>query len=145
MPSDLLAHLVGSWTLTGRRGQVDLRQEVRAHWAIQDRYVQMHFLEVGPIPEGKTRYEAIYLLGYDPASGEYELHLFDSFGSAYSRVVGIGTRCDDSIEFLFDYPAGQFTNRFTWHGATGEWDMLLREREGSGGWKVWATKVLRRV
>ena len=104
----------------------------------------MHFLEVGPVPEGKTPYEAIYMLGYDPSADQYELHLFDRFGSEYSRVVGIGIRRGDSIEFRFEYPAGQFSNTFTWDAGSEQWDMLLREREGSGDWRVWATKTLRR-
>ncbi|MGE5177773.1 MAG: hypothetical protein ACM3PF_01630 [Bacteroidota bacterium] len=138
---DLLDHLVGSWTLTGRRGSEELRQDVTGEWTLQDQYVRMHFRETRA-PEGKSPYEALYMLGYDPGDGTYVLHLFDRFGAAYSRVLGVGTRRGDSIEFLFEYPDGEFSNTFTWQSERGCWEMLLRERTEAGEWRLWATKTL---
>jgi hypothetical protein len=141
---DLLGHLVGTWTLTGRRGSEALRQRVTAEWALAGQYLRMHFVEIDP-PDGTTPYEAVYMLGRDASNGAYILQLFDIFGSQYSRVPGIGTRRGDAIEFLFDYPDGGFSNTFTWAPDRDEWEMLLRERGGSGDWKTWATKKLQRA
>jgi len=84
------------------------------------------------------------MLGYDSRSEEYVMHLFDTFGARYSRKVGVGTRGGDSVEFLFAYPSGQFSNTFTWDRQSGGWNMVLRQKEETGQWKVFATKILAR-
>ncbi len=142
-PEDFLDRLVGSWDLTGTMGSTALHQSVDARWVIQGRFLQMHFVEESPAP-GKPPYEAIYMLGYDGQAGKYVLHLFDTFGATYSRTVGVGTRQGDSVDFLFEYPSGRFSNTFTWDRATGQWKMLLQQKEGDGEWKVFATKALSR-
>ena len=45
-----------------------------------------------PAPAQGTRYEAIYLIGCEPDTKKFQLHLFDTFGPAYARTVGFGTR-----------------------------------------------------
>ena len=142
-PEDFLDRLVGSWDLTGTMGSTPLHQHVDARWAIQGRFLQMHFVEEGPLP-GKSPYEAIYMLGYDNQAGKYVLHLFDTFGATYSRTVGVGTRQGDSVDFLFEYPTGRFSNTFTWNQATAKWEMLLRQRDSNGEWTVFARKTLSR-
>ncbi len=138
---DFLDRLVGSWDLTGTMGSTALHQRVEGQWVLQGRFLQMRFVEEGPA-SGKGPYEAIYMLGYDSQDGKYVLHLFDTFGATYSRTVGIGTRRGDSVEFLFEYPSGRFSNTFTWDKPAGQWTMLLRQKEGDGEWKVFATKTL---
>lgn len=73
----------------------------------------------------RTRYEALYLVGYDAETGGYGFHLFDTFGSAYSGTVGVGRRVDHTIAFVFDYPSGRLVNRFTWSPADETWAMEL--------------------
>jgi hypothetical protein len=72
------------------------------------------------------------------------MHLFDTFGASYALTVGVGKRRGDSIEFLFEYPNGLFSNTFTWNQDTGVWKMLLRQQEENGEWKGFAKKVLTR-
>ena len=143
-PEDFLNRLVGSWDLTGTMGSTALRQRVDAQWVIQGRFLQMHFVEEMPA-QGRPPYEATYMLGYDGEAGKYILQLFDTFGATYSRTVGIGTRRGDSVDFLFEYPSGRFSNTFQWDQATGRWTMLLRQKERSGTWKLFATKTLSRT
>jgi hypothetical protein len=139
---EFLEHLLGSWTLTGTMGTKRLNQRVDANWVLQGEFLQMHFVQDGPAPQGQVPYEAIYMLGFDREAKKYVLQLFDTFGPAYSRTIGIGTRQGNAVEFLFDYPDGLFSNLFSWEPETGHWTMLLRQREGTGPWKVFATKTL---
>ncbi len=141
---DFLERLVGSWSLSGTAGSRALRQKVESVWVIEGRYVRMHFIEQEPIPHDRPRYEAIYMIGRDDKNDEYVLHLFDTFGATYSRVLGVGKRDVNAITFLFHYPDGLFSNRFTWDPRTREWRMLLKQQEGAEGWKVFAEKTLTR-
>jgi len=141
-PGDpFLDGLVGTWTLTGSMGETRLRQEVDARWIVRGQFLRMHFLESGPSAGDVAPYEAVYVLGRDEGSDEYVLHLFDTFGAGYSRTVGIGTRRGDTLEFLFDYPDGLFSNAFIRESAGGRWRMLLHAKEGDG-WKLFAEKRL---
>ncbi len=144
MSDDFLNRLVGSWILTGTMGLTELRQKVDARWVIQDRFLEIHCIQDGPVSPDQTPYEAIYMLGYESQTGEYLMHLFDTFGASYAQTVGTGTRHDDAVEFLFEYPNGLFSNTFTWNRETDGWEMLLRQREESGEWKVFARKTLER-
>src|ERR1700682_6809019 len=142
---DLLAHLIGSWKLTGKMGNTELQQEVTGQWVVQKQFVEMHFVGLSPAPGGRVKpYEAIYFLGYDAKSKQYQLHLFDTFGPSYSRTVGVGIRHGDSIEFVFESPDGKFSNTFVWRPQLSQWDMLLRQQNQSGQWQDFATKTLRR-
>lgn len=141
-PGDpFLEGLVGTWTLTGSMGDTRLRQEVDAAWIVQGRFLRMHFLDSRPSDRGAAPYEAVYVIGHDEDPDEYVLHLFDTFGAGYSRTVGIGTRRGDTLEFLFDYPDGLFSNAFIRDSAGEGWRMLLRAKEGDH-WKPFAEKRL---
>lgn len=140
-PRDLLDRLVGSWTLTGTMGAIELRQRVTARWVVGEQFLQMHFVQEGPSDPGKPPYEALYLLGYDERSDQLVLHLFDTFGTSFSRTLGIGTRRGDAVELLFDYPSGLFSNTFAWDAKTDRWTMTLRQREADGGWRLFAVKT----
>ena len=72
------------------------------------------------------------------------MHLFDTFGPSFAQTIGIGKRRNDSVEFLFKYPNGLFSNTFTWKQETGEWEMLLRQQAENDEWKVFAKKMLTR-
>jgi len=139
-----LDRLVGSWTLTGNMGSTELRQKVNARWVIQGQFLEVHCLEEGSVTQDQPLYEAVYMLGYDSQSEEYSMHLFDTFGASYALTVGVGKRRGDSIEFLFEYPNGLFSNTYTWNQEAGVWEMLLSQQEENGEWKEFAKKVLTR-
>jgi Protein of unknown function (DUF1579) len=141
---DFFKNLAGSWTLTGSMGSTELRQKVDARWVIQGIFLQVHFMQEILAPQDQPPYEAIYIIGYDSQSEDYTMHLFDTFGTRYARTIGVGTRRDDSVEFLFEYPDGLLSNTFTWNRETDEWEMLLRQKEESGEWKIFARKSLTR-
>jgi hypothetical protein len=141
---DFLEQLVGSWNLTGSMGPIKLHQRVTAEWTIGGNFLRVHIIEDGPPSGDRSPYEAIYMIGRDSRSGEYVMHLFDTFGAGYSRTIGIGSRAGDAVEILFDYPDGPFSNRFSWDKEHGRWEMLLRQKDMGGGWKTFATKTLSR-
>ncbi len=145
MMNDYLNHLAGSWDLTGRMGSTELHQKVEAHWVLQGLFLQMHFLQQDAPAPGRSLYEAIYMLGYDEKTDVYVMHLFDTFGVSYAITPGMGQRQGDSVEFIFDYPEGPFSNTFSWVEASGQWEMLLRAADPEGGWRVFATKTLTRA
>jgi len=143
MIDEFLDRLAGSWSLTGNMGSTELRQKVNARWVIQGQFLEVHCIEEGSVTQDRPLYEAVYMLGYDSQSEKYSMHLFDTFGAGFAQTVGIGKRRNYSVEFLFEYPNGLFSNTFTWNQDTGEWEMLLRQKE-SDEWKVFAKKILRR-
>ena len=134
-----LNNLVGDWLLSGNMGSVALRQVVRGQWVLQGNFLQLKFRQLDADEEP---YEAIYMLGYDKKAGEYVMHLFDTFGTSYARIVGTGSRRGESVAFLFDYPGALFSNTFTWHPERQEWAMNLRQQEEDGGWRPFAQKRL---
>jgi hypothetical protein len=144
MFDEFLDRLIGSWNLSGTMGSVELRQRVNARWVIQGQFLEVHCIEEGSVTQDQPLYEAVYMLGYDSQSGEYSMHLFDTFGANFAQTVGIGKRRNDSVDFLFEYPDGLFSNTFTWDQDAENWEMLLRQQEENGVWKVFAKKMLTR-
>ena len=132
---DLLNNLVGRWSLTGKMGDTALYQEVNAKWALRELFVEMRFSPLRVGEGGNPDYEALYLIGYDKKTGEYVLHLFDTFGVTSKPVPEIGVRKDNSVRFKFDYTVGPWFNTFTWDPAQRSWkNMITYERkDGSEG------------
>jgi len=143
-PDDLLAHLVGIWDLNGSMGNVALHQTVNGDWFFGKRFLRLDFLEVVRADHPTRPYEALYVVAYDGSKRHYQLHLFDTFGAKYAGTVGFGERRGNSIDFLFDYPDGLFSNVFTFDPTTGVWTMLLRQRDAAGNWHDFARKTMHR-
>jgi len=144
MTDEFLNRLVGSWSLTGKMSSTELKQKVEARWVIQGHFLEVHCIGEKQFSRDQNLYEAIYMIGHDSQSGEYSMHLFDTFGAGYARTIGFGSRHENSVEFLFDYPNVLFSNTFTWHSTIDEWEMLLRQKDETGEWKVFAIKSLSR-
>lgn len=122
-PNEFLNNLVGQWELTGRMGQVPLRQSVEARWTLGGLFVELYFKSTLPESRpGRPPYEAIYFIGYNAQDDVYVMHLLDTFGVATECVVGLGRREGDTIPFVFHYPSGPFTTRLLWTAAAQAWD-----------------------
>jgi len=60
-------------------GDTPLEQEVTGRWVVHNNYLELHFMQTqASVKAPAGRYEAIYLLGVDRESGQYQLHLFDA-------------------------------------------------------------------
>src|SRR5436309_604081 len=116
-------------------GDTALYQEVEAKWVLRELFVETRFSPLRVGEGGNPDYEALYLVGYDKKTGEYVLHLFDTFGVTSKPVPGIGTRKDNTIRFKFDYTVGPWFNTFTWDPGRRSWkNMITYERkDGSEG------------
>jgi hypothetical protein len=139
---DLLNNLIGRWSLTGKMGDTALYQEVNAKWVLRELLLEVHCSPLRVGEGGNPDYEALYLIGYDKKTGEYVLHLFDTFGVTSKPVPGIGVRKDNSIRFRFDYQVGPWFNTFTWDPALGYWKNLITYERKDGSEATWATKEL---
>ncbi len=70
-------------------GDVALYQEVNTKWVLRELFVEMRFSPVKAGEGGNPDYEALYLIGHDKKTGEYVLHLFDTFGVTSKPVPGM--------------------------------------------------------
>ena len=137
---DLLDNLVGSWRLTRKiRGQT-VENSVRAEWVLNHQFLQIHMKDVKSPPA----YEAMVFIGYDNTSERYVAHWLDVFGGRSSETLGFGVRSGNSIKFVFEYPDGPFHNTFTWDPGARAWNFLMRSKDKTGKWTVFAEDNLRR-
>jgi hypothetical protein len=135
-----LDNLVGRWDIERKiRGAV-AHNSLDAEWVLQHRFVRLHMKDVAEPP----KYEAIVLIGFDPAAGRYVAHWTDTFGAQYA-AIGYGKRSGESVEFAFQYPDAPFYNTFTWDPAKRTWKMLLENAAADGKRSLFAEDSVRRV
>jgi hypothetical protein len=139
---DLLNNLIGRWSLTGKMGDTALYQEVNARWVLRELFVEMRCSPLRVGEGGNPDYEALYLMGHDEKTGEYILHLFDTFGVTSKPTPGIGVRNDNSIRFKFDYTVGPWFNTFTWDPNQSSWKNIITYEHKDGNKRTFATKDL---
>src|SRR5262245_61801280 len=106
---NFLDHLIGDWNLTRSIRGATVHNRVSARWILGHQFVRLDMTDAAQQPS----YEAMLIIGYDPAKSRYILHWCDTFGGAGS-TDGFGVRQGDSVEFRFEYPTGPFFNTFTW-------------------------------
>ncbi len=137
---DLLDNLVGNWRLTRKiRGQA-VENSLKAEWVLNHQFLQIHMRDVNTPPA----YEAMIFIGYDNTSERYVAHWLDVFGGRFSETLGYGVRSGNSIKFVFEYPDGPFHNTFTWDREAKTWNFLMRSKDKTGKWAVFAEDNLRR-
>lgn len=137
---ELLDNLVGSWRLTRKiRGQT-VENSIKVEWVLNHQFIQIHMKDVNSSPA----YEAMVFIGYDNTSERYVAHWLDVFGGRFSETLGYGTRSGNSIKFVFEYPDGPFHNTFTWDPEARTWTFLMRSKDKTGKWVVFAEDNLRR-
>jgi hypothetical protein len=137
---ELLDNLVGDWRLTRKiRGQT-AENTVKAEWVLNHQFLRIHMKDVNSPPA----YEAMVFIGYDNTSERYVAHWMDVFGGRFSETLGYGTRSGNSIRFVFEYPDGPFHNTFTWEPDKKAWTFLMRSKDKTGKWVVFAEDNLRR-
>jgi hypothetical protein len=135
-----LDNLVGRWDIERKMRSTVVHNSLDVEWVLQHRFVRLHMKDLADPP----KYEAIVLIGFDPAGGRYVAHWTDNFGAQYS-AIGYGKRSGDTVEFVFQYPDGPFYNTFTWNPASGTWKMLLENGGSDGKRSFFAEDTARRV
>lgn len=138
---ELLDNLVGNWKLTRKiRGQT-VENKVKAEWVLNHQFLRIEMKDV----KTPVEYEATIFIGYDNMSERYVVHWLDVFGGRFSETLAYGTKTDkNSIKFVFEYPDSPFHNIFTWNGEAKTWQFLMRTKDNSGKWTVFAEDTLRK-
>jgi len=142
MLDDLLNKLAGRWSLTGKMGDTALYQEVTAKWILRETFLEVHCTPVRVGENGNPDYEALYLIGYDMKTGDYILHLFDTYGVTSKPVPGIGKHKDNAIRFTFNYDIGPWYNTFTWDPNKKSWKNTITYEHKDGNKGTFAEKDL---
>ena len=142
---DLVDHMAGAWKLEGQVMGHDAHHEVQAEWALNHQFLRIHEKTSASAPADEHKYEATWVLGYDPVSERYVLHLLDVFGGRFSETLGYGTRDGDAIRFIFEYPDGPFHTTFRWSRDKDSWQWLMEQKNKDGKWTNFADLKLTRV
>jgi hypothetical protein len=130
-PADhaLLERLDGSWILQGTLRGKTTTHDVTAAWILNGLYLQIHERSRETDDKGKPQYEAVILIGIDPATAEYQCMWLDSTagGGLMPSAFGRGKRTGDSIPFLFRDPDGtiSFRNTFSYDASAQAWTWQL--------------------
>lgn len=136
---ELLSNLEGRWTIVRQiRGEV-VKNTLEARWVLAHQFLELQMKDVAEPPQ----YEAIVLIGYVHATGEYVAHWTDSFGGKYS-AIGKGRRRGKSIEFRFEYDDGPFFNTFTWDADARRWTFRLESQKPDGSRELFALDTAER-
>lgn len=129
-----LDNLVGHWEIARKIRDRTEKNTLDADWVLQHRFVRLHMKDVADPP----KYEAMVMVGYDPARQRYVAHWTDNWGAQYSGV-GYGKRAGNSIELDFaSDDGGHFYNTFTWQPESRSWRMLLESAGKDGARKFFA-------
>lgn len=112
-----LDKLAGSWTATGNIGGDSVTYTFSNQWVLNHQFLEMTFADTATI----HAYTAKVLIGYNCKKDKYIIHWMDNFGGAFSETLGYGTKKDNSIEMLFDYPEGKLMNTFTFDNKSNTW------------------------
>jgi hypothetical protein len=125
----LLERLGGSWVLRGTLARKETTHDVTASWILDGLYLQLHERSRELDSNGKPQYEAVVLLGIDPATNEYQVLWLDTTGGGGLTPSGLGRakRDGDSMAFLFRDPDGtvSFSNKFSYDAAADAWTWEL--------------------
>jgi len=124
-----LERLGGSWILRGTLAGRVTTHDVTAAWILDGLYLELHERSREADAKGKPQYEAVILLGLDPATGEYQCLWLDSTGGGglSPTAFGRGKRTGDSIPFLFRDADGtiSFSNTFSYDTDAQAWTWQL--------------------
>lgn len=142
---DLVDHMAGTWNLDGQVMGRDAHHKVEAEWVLNHQFLRIHEKTDSRAPSSERSYEAIWFLGYDTTSKRYVLHLMDIFGGRFSETLGYGSRHDNEIQFVFDYPDGSFHTAYRWSPSTDTWQWLMEQKDKDGKWTKFADLKLARV
>lgn len=122
-------------------GGIPLQHSVVAREALGGQFVELRCVQTDEPAEGRGRYEALYLIGFDSTAGEYVYHLFDSTGVSKDSRFGLGKLRGESVAFRFEYVTGLFVNTLTRTELGWEW-LLTYFKDGEE--RVFAVKEMRR-
>ncbi len=137
---ELISKLEGEWLVTREIRGTTVQNTLSAAWVLSHQFLQLHMKDTAH----PSRYEAIVLIGYIYATGEYVAHWTDSFGGKFS-AMGKGKRVGNTVEFRFEYADGPFFNTFSWNPDADVWQMRLENQDTQGKRSLFALDTVRRA
>ena len=121
----VLERLAGTWVLRGTIAGKQTTHDVVADWVLDHEYLRLHETSREKDDEGRARYEAIVLIGWDEAASEFQCLWLDTTGGGglTAQGIGHGKRSGESIPFLFRERDGSvsFNNTFSYDKANDSW------------------------
>ncbi|MGD2058581.1 MAG: hypothetical protein PVI04_07585 [Anaerolineales bacterium] len=141
---DFLNNLVGRWQLTGTMGEIKLRQEILAHWILNDTFLRMHCRSNTSADNPTAEYEAVYHLGYNADEDVIVMHLLDTTEVPTECTVGRGVLEGNRVIFRFDYEDTPFLYTFEYDPTHDRWH-LPQTYEQDGELKSFAVKEMTRL
>jgi hypothetical protein len=136
----LLEKLTGHWIATGNVGSDKVVYNFSVHWVLNHQFLEITFADTAAKPE----YTANVFIGYDCPKEKYVIHWIDNFGGVFSETLGYGSKKDQSIEMLFDYPIGQLINTFSYDTKNDQWTSHSVTKDEKGAWVTFGHIVLKR-
>lgn len=125
----LLDRLAGTWVLRGTLAGKQTAHDVVAEWVLNHLYLRLHETSREKDAAGRPEYEAIVLIGWDAAAGEYQCLWLDSTGGGglTPQAVGRGRREGDKIPFVWREKDGtvSFANTFAYDRAADSWAWIM--------------------
>ncbi len=125
----LLEHLAGTWVLRGTLAGKATTHDVTVAWELGHQYLTLRERARELDAQGRSQYEALVLLGWDAAAGEYQCLWLDTTGGGglAPQSIGLGKRRGEAIPFAFRERDGRlsFTNTFAYQKATDTWTWAL--------------------
>lgn len=129
MEDAFLDHLAGTWVLQGTLAGRATTHDVTADWVLGHQYVRLTERSREKDAQGAPQYEAIVLIGRDPATGTYQILWLDSTapGGLTPQGLGLGTRQGDRVPFLWCDKEGRlaFDNTFTYAPGGDAWTWTM--------------------
>ena len=126
--------LEGQWRMQGSILGESVTYSLDSKWVLGHQFMLLHMCEISNPPQ----YEAFVYIGFDSSKGQYVVHWLDHFGGRPSLTLGYGKPHKSKIQFLFDYPSGQFRDTFTYDNHSNQWHFLIESKAGNGNWTVFA-------
>lgn len=130
----LLELMMGNWKVTGKVMNRSAEHTIQAEWVLNHQFLRIHEKDETPATQDNVPYEAIIMVGHDNASDRYVAHWTDVYGGRFSETLGYGTRTENEIQFVFEYPDGPFHTTFRWKPDSKQWEWLMKAKDKSGGW-----------
>ncbi len=125
----LLDHLVGRWVLGGTLAGKETTHDIVSEWVLGHQYLRLLERSREKDAQGQPQYEAIVLIGWDAAAGEYQCLWLDSTGGGglTPQAIAHGKRNGDAIPFLFRERDGtvSFDNKFSYDRSTDSWAWVM--------------------
>ena len=141
----LLERLAGRWVLHGTIDGRETTHDVTARWILNHGYLEIHEVSREKDAAGAPAYEAVVLVGPDPAADGYACLWLDTTSprGLAARAMGHGRRDGDRIPFVFATDGGAFHTTFAYDREAGRWQWIM-DGEAEGKLVPFARLVLSR-